>query len=91
MAPNSHSFHITNVKVLKISIILSFRGVPEVTMAGFCLKFARYALYMWLPLFLTEHLNYSLMDAGIISCAFDIGGAIGGPLLGYYIDNTEEK
>ena len=52
------------------------RGVPEVTLAGFCLKFARYALYMWLPLFLTNHLNYSFMEAGIISAAFDIGGAV---------------
>ena len=76
---------------LLCNVYALFRGVPEVTMAGFCLKFARYALYMWLPLFLTEHLNYSLMDAGIISCAFDIGGAIGGPLIGYSIDNTEEK
>ena len=31
------------------------------------------------------------MDAGILSCAFDIGGAIGGPLIGYYVDNTGNK
>jgi sugar phosphate permease len=71
--------------------LFAISGVPEVTVAAACLKFGRYALYMWLPLFLTQYLNYSMAKSAVLSSAFDIGGAIGGPLIGYFVDNSKEK
>ncbi len=37
----------------------SVPGVKELSAAVFCLKFVRYCMYMWLPLYFVEHLGYS--------------------------------
>ena len=34
--------------------LCSIPTVPELMFSTFCLKFARYCLYMWLPLYLVE-------------------------------------
>ena len=52
-------------------------AVPELSIAIFCMKFVRYCMYMWLPLYLIEHLGYSKYQGGIFSTMFDIGGIIG--------------
>ena len=52
----------------------------------FSLKFVRYAMTMWLPLYLLEHLGYSKLQAGIFSTVFDIGGIIGAPVFGLLLD-----
>ena len=63
----------------------------QVSVAVFCLKTVRYAMYMWLPLFLLQHLGYSKTNAGMFSTMFEIGGIFGsasiGPLLNKYFDN----
>lgn len=64
----------------------SIPGVPELTAGVFCLKFVRYCMYMWLPLYLIEHLGYSKTHGGLFSTLFDIGGIAGGPVLGIYVD-----
>ena len=56
--------------------------VPELTVSVFCLKFVRYCMYLWLPMYLMEHLGYSAVQGGAFSAAYDVGGVIGGPLLG---------
>jgi len=66
--------------------------VPQLATSLFCLKFVRYCMALWLPLYLLEHLGYSKLQAGMFSTVFDIGGIVGSPLLGivldrYYINN----
>ena len=61
-------------------------GVAETTIAVFCLKFVRYCMYMWSPLYLIEHLGYDRGLAGFFSTAFDVGGIVGGPLIGFIVD-----
>ncbi len=39
--------------------LLSVPSVPELSAAVFCLKFVRYCMYMWLPLYFVEFLGYS--------------------------------
>merc|ERR1719319_733473 len=60
--------------------------VPQLATSLFCLKFVRYCMAMWLPLYLLEHLGYSKLQAGMFSTVFDIGGIVGSPLLGVILD-----
>jgi len=39
--------------------------VKEIAASVFCLKVVRYAIYLWLPLYLKQELNYSKSDAGL--------------------------
>jgi OPA family glycerol-3-phosphate transporter-like MFS transporter 1/2 len=64
----------------------SIPAVPATATAVFCLKFVRYCMYMWLPLYLIEHLHYPKTEGGLFSTMFDIGGIMGGPLLGVLVD-----
>ena len=50
------------------------------------MKFKLSALYLWLPLYLNDSLGYSPFTAGLFSTLFDIGGAAGGPILGFLSD-----
>ena len=60
--------------------------VAEICCAMFSLKFVRFCMAMWLPLYLLEQLGYSKLQAGIFSTVFDIGGIIGAPVLGIVLD-----
>jgi len=71
---------------LSFSDLLGISCVKEVCSGVFCLKFVRYMMYMWLPLYLLEHLHYTQLQAGMFSTVFDIGGIVGSPLLGVILD-----
>ena len=60
--------------------------VRQLAAAMFSLKFVRYCMAMWLPLYLLEHLGYTQLQAGIFSTVFDLGGILGSPLLGLLLD-----
>ena len=45
------------------------------------------AMYLWLPLYLNDHLGYPPLTAGLLSTSFDVGGVAGGPILGYLSDS----
>ena len=66
-------------------------GVSELSVAVFCLKFVRYAMFMWLPMYLIDHLGYSKVQGGVFSTMFDIGGILGGPCLGIFVDKLYPK
>ncbi|KAH9492985.1 hypothetical protein Btru_022820 [Bulinus truncatus] len=60
--------------------------IPEVSIAVFCLKVVRYCMYMWLPMYLLQALNYSKSMAGIFSTVFEVGGVSGSALIGFALD-----
>ena len=69
--------------------ILTICRIPcvlEVSAAMFCVKFVRYFMAMWLPLYLLEHLGYTKLEAGLFSTMFDIGGIVGTPVQGFLLD-----
>ena len=66
--------------------ISSVPCVPQVAAAVFTLKFVRYSMTMWLPLYLLEHLGYSKLQAGMFSTVYDIGGIFGSLLQGLLLD-----
>lgn len=57
--------------------------IPEITLAVFTLKVVRYSMYMWLPLFLLEHLGYDKVHSGLMATVFEVGGAVGSALIGF--------
>lgn len=57
--------------------------IPEITLAVFTLKVVRYCMYMWLPLYLLDYLNYDKVQAGLMSTAFEVGGGLGSALVGF--------
>lgn len=60
--------------------------IAEVSVAVFCLKVVRYCMYMWLPMYLLQALNYSKSMAGIFSTVFEVGGVTGSALIGFALD-----
>lgn len=62
------------------------RMVPELAWTMFGMKLVRYCLYMWLPMYLNQNLNYPRARAGILSTAFEIGGVFGSAGIGVFID-----
>ncbi|XP_054751908.1 uncharacterized protein LOC129257572 [Lytechinus pictus] len=59
--------------------------VKEAAIATFCIKIVRYCMFMWLPLYLHQELQYSQTEAGLYSTIFEIGGVIGSASVGYLI------
>eukprot|EP00088_Acartia_fossae_P005706 TRINITY_DN12577_c0_g1_i1.p1 TRINITY_DN12577_c0_g1~~TRINITY_DN12577_c0_g1_i1.p1 ORF type:complete len:424 (+),score=63.33 TRINITY_DN12577_c0_g1_i1:653-1924(+) len=72
----------------KISVMSLIKtvAVKELCITMFCLKFVRFMMYLWLPLYLKKTLGYTNMQAGILSTMFDLGGIFGSPLLGITLD-----
>jgi sugar phosphate permease len=46
-------------------------------LAYFFIKFARYALQLWLPFYLEKHLGYGVAAANAVASAFEAGGFLG--------------
>ncbi|XP_065349023.1 uncharacterized protein LOC135945327 [Cloeon dipterum] len=61
-------------------------SVSEMATAMMCLKLVRYSMYLWLPIYLSQSLNYSPDQAGLFSVIFDVGAVIGSTILGYIVD-----
>lgn len=71
------------------SIILQVLSHPMVWLMGmsyFCLKFVRYALMFWLPLYMVKKLGYSQVSAGSLSAIPEIVGFLGTIFAGYVSD-----
>ena len=62
--------------------LLRIPGVLKILVSVTCLKFARYVLYMWLPLLLSQWYGFTMVQAGALNSCFYVGAALGGPGLG---------
>merc|ERR1719354_1320125 len=76
----------TEEKTLNFMEAWRIQLVPELSLTMFGIKLVRYCLYMWLPLYLHQNLNYDKTTAGYLSNAFEIGCVVGSPSLGFFID-----
>lgn len=50
-----------------------------------------YSLFLWLPLFVSQDLGGTNTQAANIQTAYDIGGALGSILLGYFTDKLYSR
>ena len=66
-------------------------GVLSYGFSFFCVKFAVYALLLWLPLFLTNELKYDNNQIANMQSAIEIGNLFGGAVLGLISDYCYSK
>jgi sugar phosphate permease len=66
--------------------VLGNKTVLAYGMAYFFLKFIRYSLLFWLPLYMVEKFRFGVAEAGIISTLFEVGGIAGTIFAGWVSD-----
>ena len=57
-----------------------------ISLMYFFTKMGRYAIFFWLPLYMVEHLGYSLAEAGYTSILYEAAGFVGIVAAGYASD-----
>ena len=75
------------MKDLGFFTVWRFQYVPELSFTMFGMKLVRYFLYMWLPMYLHQQLDYPQDMAGYMSTAFEIGAVLGSACMGFIIDS----
>eukprot|EP00049_Salpingoeca_infusionum_P024780 m.17044 g.17044 ORF g.17044 m.17044 type:complete len:654 (+) comp7303_c0_seq1:134-2095(+) len=73
-------------KFLSVRQVASLPFVLELAGAYMFVNMLRYALHMWLPMFLQESLEYTRNGALMLALGFEIGGLIGAVTLGVLND-----
>ena len=71
--------------------LLKIEGVKEIVISVFFLKFARYVLYMWLPMYLSQWFGFPMATSGYLSSSFYIGAVLGGPVLGLFVEKCNQE
>lgn len=77
---------VTEQNQLTYSQLWKLKMVPELCWASCCVKLVRYCMYMWLPMYLYQALNYTKYQAGYLSTVFEIGGVLGTAMLGFFVN-----
>ncbi|KFM60302.1 Sugar phosphate exchanger 3, partial [Stegodyphus mimosarum] len=66
-------------------------GVVAYSFAYACLKFVNYSFFFWLPYYLQMAYGWKEDKADLLSVWYDVGGIIGGILIGYLSDRLETR
>ncbi|KAI3380461.1 hypothetical protein SNEBB_001687 [Seison nebaliae] len=75
-----------NTNEYSLKNIWNIPCVKETAIAVLCLKAVRYIIYMWLPIYFFQQLDYSMEEAGYFSTSFEWGGIVGTFLIGVTVD-----
>jgi len=79
-SPQSEQNQLTYAQLWRLKM------VPELCWASCCVKLVRYCMYMWLPMYLYQALEYTKYQAGYLSTVFEIGGVLGTTMLGFFVN-----
>ncbi|TKJ36423.1 MAG: hypothetical protein CEE38_11440 [Planctomycetes bacterium B3_Pla] len=71
-----------------LTIVLKNPVVWLISSMYFFTKMGRYAIFFWLPLYMVEHLGYSLAEAGYTSILYEAVGFAGIVAAGYVSDKV---
>lgn len=66
-------------------------GVIAYSLSYACLKFVNYSFFFWLPYYLQNAYGWKEALADRLSVWYDVGGIIGGILIGYLSDRLESR
>ena len=69
-----------------LAIVLRNPVVWLISLMYFFTKMGRYAIFFWLPLYMVEHLGYSVAEAGYTSILYEAAGFAGIVAAGYVSD-----
>jgi len=71
--------------------VLSMPGVLNCGFSFFCIKFAIYSLFLWIPLFMSSNLGKTNIEIANIQTVYEVGSAIGSVLLGWISDKFDSR
>ncbi|MBN3271419.1 SPX3 protein, partial [Polyodon spathula] len=66
-------------------------GVLSYSMAYACLKLVNYSFFFWLPFYLSVNYGWKETEADQLSIWYDVGGIIGGTVLGLISDVLQKR
>jgi sugar phosphate permease len=69
-----------------VALVLRNPVIWLISTMYFFTKMGRYAIFFWLPLYMVEHLGYSLAEAGYTSILYEAAGFVGIVGAGYVSD-----
>ncbi|MFH1718261.1 MAG: MFS transporter [Planctomycetota bacterium] len=69
-----------------LALVLRNPVIWLISLMYFFTKMGRYAIFFWLPLYMVEHLGYSLAEAGYTSILYEAAGFVGIVAAGYVSD-----
>ncbi len=69
-----------------LALVLRNSVIWLISIMYFFTKMGRYAIFFWLPLYMVEHLGYSLAEAGYTSILYEAAGFVGIVAAGYVSD-----
>jgi len=69
-----------------LALVLRNPVIWLISLMYFFTKMGRYAIFFWLPLYMVEHLGYSLAEAGYTSILYEAAGFAGIVAAGYVSD-----
>ena len=67
---------------------LKVRGVIDYSLCHLCIKGVAYAMFFWLPFYLTRVHKIDAGTAASISIVYDLATAVGGPICGLLVEKT---
>ena len=70
---------------------LRLPGVIPYSLSYMCLKLANYAMFFWLPFYLSHSVDKSAASADLISNTFDYGQIVGGFFAGFMSDKLRTR
>jgi OPA family glycerol-3-phosphate transporter-like MFS transporter 3 len=69
---------------------LKTRGVIDFSVCNACIKAVCYAMFFWLPFYLSSVYGLNPGKAAGLSIVYDVATLIGGPACGYLVDRTHK-
>lgn len=73
-----------------ITDTLKIRGVLDYSLCHLCIKGVAYAMFFWLPFYLTKVHHVDAGTAASVSIVYDVATAIGGPICGLLVEKTNK-
>jgi sugar phosphate permease len=89
-----HNPTMLNTQRPNLDVIVALLRKPSLWMVSisyFFLELCRYALMFWLPLYMVNHLKYSLRTSGYLSSMYELVGIVGAVLAGYISDRFNQS
>ncbi|NP_001348548.1 sugar phosphate exchanger 3 isoform b [Mus musculus] len=82
---------VVQVKAISFHQACCLPGVIPYSLAYACLKLVNYSFFFWLPFYLSNNFGWKEAEADKLSIWYDVGGIIGGTLLGFISDVLQKR
>lgn len=91
MRSDAIALHTPHSNWIALATLLRKPSLWTLSISYFFLELCRYALMFWLPLYMVNHLKYSLQTSGYLSSLYELIGIAGAVLAGYISDRFNQS